>query len=144
MGTVSTILDVLQTVPTSYSAARRKKHEVLNHSMLLYQRTDSGQEGKECEKPSQHLSRYYEDPSDVILEKEVIENINYIVKSSLSALEYKIMTLWTLGYRQPEIASQIGVGIKVVDNAMQRARKKLTNLFRSCDDAMSATQKYGI
>lgn len=136
--------NIKNTIKTAVTSARRKKHEVLSRSISLYQRCDDGQDDKECAEISQYLSQCYEDPSNVIIEKETIAHINFIIKSSLSTLEYKVMTLWTLGYRQPEIASQIGVGVKVVDNAMQRARKKLTNRFGSCEDALGATRKFKI
>ena len=52
-----------------------------------------------------------------------------LIKSSLSELEYKVFILHGQGFSYDEIAKEIDQTAKVVDNAMQRVRKKLGTKF---------------
>ena len=51
--------------------------------------------------------------------------IEICIKESLSKLEYKILALFLQDYSYSEIAEKINATEKVVDNALQRIRKKL-------------------
>lgn len=68
-------------------------------------------------------------PEDLLINNEKKLEMETLIESSLSELEYKVFLLHRQGFSYSEIAIEIGQTIKVVDNAMQRVRKKLGTKF---------------
>ncbi len=66
------------------------------------------------------------DPGEWLLQKE--EDAAYIdgLKNLLSKLEFRVLMCHLSAYSYEEIASLLGVSPKVVDNALQRVRRKLS------------------
>lgn len=64
-------------------------------------------------------------PEERYLDKEKKQEIENVIKSQLSELEYKILALFLQEYSYQEIGLRIGKTDKAVDNALQRIRKKL-------------------
>ena len=48
------------------------------------------------------------------------------IQKWLSAREYQVLMLYLDAYSYEEIAKRLGVSVKTVDNALQRARKKVS------------------
>ncbi len=65
-------------------------------------------------------------PEDFVINNEKNQEIESIIKNELSELEYKIFELHRQGYSYSEIADNLGLSKKSVDNAMQRVKKKLS------------------
>jgi RNA polymerase sporulation-specific sigma factor len=68
-------------------------------------------------------------PEDMFINNEKKLEMESLIKSSLSELEYKVFILHGQGFSYDEIAKEIDQTAKVVDNAMQRVRKKLGTKF---------------
>ena len=64
-------------------------------------------------------------PEDTYLDKEIKQEIESVIKQTLSRLEYKILALFLQEYSYAEIGDKVNKSEKAVDNALQRIRKKL-------------------
>ena len=65
------------------------------------------------------------DPQEIYIKREEVDNIKAKIKDSLSDFEYSIIHHYILGKSYEEIADELGVTVKSVDNAIQRIRRKL-------------------
>ncbi|HHW72909.1 MAG TPA: sigma-70 family RNA polymerase sigma factor [Firmicutes bacterium] len=69
------------------------------------------------------------DPEKMLEEKYVDEAIGRVLRNHLSILEYAVISRLLEGYSAREIEEEIGVGLKVIDNARTRVRTKLRRLL---------------
>jgi RNA polymerase sporulation-specific sigma factor len=65
------------------------------------------------------------DPEELLIGKESYEAVIQYVSQNLSALEKQAFSLYLQGYSYPNIAQMLGRPLKSIDNAIQRAKKKL-------------------
>lgn len=70
-----------------------------------------------------------ETPESIYLYKEFITELSSGIKSALSLTESKVFDLYMKGLSYRSIAVKLGVSEKTVDNAIQRARKKIRVLI---------------
>lgn len=66
-----------------------------------------------------------DDPEKLIIERENFENLKNNIKNILSETEYKVLVAFLNGKSYGEIAAELGISEKSVDNALSRVRKKL-------------------
>ena len=64
-------------------------------------------------------------PEATYLDKEKKQEIESLIRDTLSPLEYKILALFLQEYSYAEIGKKVNKSEKAVDNALQRIRKKL-------------------
>lgn len=69
-----------------------------------------------------------ETPESVFFYKELVSEIRENVESALSSAERRTFDLCVQGHSYRSAAERLGVSEKAVDNAMQRARRKLRAL----------------
>ena len=69
-------------------------------------------------------------PEEAVIAKESDEAVLRKISTELSELEQKCISAAALGLSYTEIAREIGVDVKTVDNALSRARSKLRKFFR--------------
>lgn len=69
-----------------------------------------------------------DDPSDIIVEREEYEKLLSDIRVTLSELEQKVLALRLAGYCYTDISAALGIGVKSVDNALARARRKLLSV----------------
>ncbi len=65
------------------------------------------------------------DPQNILIAQEETSRILAILNSRLSKMEKKIMQQYLSGLSYEQIAKALGTSAKAVDNALQRAKKKL-------------------
>lgn len=70
-----------------------------------------------------------ETPESIYLYKEYFSELLSNIHSILSPAEYKIFNLCVQGLSYKNVAEELGITEKSVDNAMQRARKKIRALL---------------
>ena len=70
--------------------------------------------------PSSNLA-----PDDEMIEKENLEEILNKIKSALSPLELKVLTLYLKGNSYQTISKMVGKNYKSVDNSLHRIKNKL-------------------
>lgn len=93
--------------------ANRRKNRILNDSVSL---TDDSN-------PVEIIS--FESPEEVTLDQEQYHELMQRIENELSRKERQVLLLWVDGYDYVEIGEKLGLPVKSVDNALQRARRKL-------------------
>ena len=119
-----------------YSAIKgslRKKHLILSRSISLDGETH--EDGSESSLLGVIRTRETADPEEIFLEAEGDKALMERVRSALSPLERKCLTLYVQGESYDMIGEKLGKNRKSVDNAIQRIRKKLTPLFEAGSEA---------
>ncbi len=67
-------------------------------------------------------------PEEIFINNEAVEEFKKNIKNTLSEFEYKILQLYLNGFSYKYIAEKVNKKEKSIDNAIQRIRKKLSNL----------------
>lgn len=70
-------------------------------------------------------------PENIVVEKERLKEIYSKIISALSEQEWKVFQLFLTGLTYNQIALELKVSPKTVDNAMQRVRRKLKSVLRT-------------
>lgn len=118
-------LNIKNTIKSAVTMHNRKKHYILNEAISLNTLVESSNTKSQFESQGIFNKNSSDDPADMIIEKETITKINGELANVLSRLEKKVIDLYIEGYKQREIAQKLNLQEKVVDNAVQRARKKM-------------------
>ncbi len=79
---------------------------------------------------SNHLISASENPEALLINRENLDRLFRKIRESLTDREYQVLSRYAAGFSYQEISEQMGISVKSVGNAMQRARKKLRQLFR--------------
>ena len=109
---------IIRHVYSAIKAGNRKKHSPLNY----YEELGSG-EDTEVYATS--------DPIFDLIEKEDFSILNQKIETELSENEFRVFQLYLHGFSSKEIAKNVKLGRKSVDNALQRAKKKISALVVS-------------
>ena len=72
-----------------------------------------------------------DNPESILLQKERLEEIYNSIISLLSKQEWEILKLFLKDSSYEQIAQQLAISPKSVDNAMQRVRRKLKRMWRA-------------
>ncbi len=67
---------------------------------------------------------------EILLKKEAEKELTRLFKAYLSRREYAVFNIYLEGYSYKEIARQLNLNERQVDNAVQRAKKKLLKLCK--------------
>jgi RNA polymerase sporulation-specific sigma factor len=122
-------------VMTAVKTATRQKHEPLNHGARLEQPlsedADAGTLGDVVADTSAR------EPAEILITKEELEHLSDIVQERLTELERRCLMMVADGIRYKQIASTLGETEKSVDNALQRARRKLSEPIENGDGALA-------
>ena len=70
-----------------------------------------------------------DDPTGSILEEKSTEDFLVLLRDQLSPRETRVLTLFLQGLSYREIAAQLSVSVKTVDNALCRIRRKVRQLM---------------
>ena len=111
-------------VLSALRSSTRKKNEPLKNYVPL-----SGYGEDDADKSEILLDKKV-GPEDLFINNEKKAELEILIKQNLSKLEYEVFYLFMQGYTYAEIAKKVNETGKVVDNAMQRVRKKLGIKFR--------------
>ncbi len=65
-------------------------------------------------------------PEALLIDRENLEAVHQKIRQSLSKLEQQVLFLYLSGRSYSEIAANLAVPTKAVDNAIQRVRRKIT------------------
>lgn len=65
------------------------------------------------------------DPQDLLVTKERIQRWKELLRDNLSPLERDVIRMYLFGYTVRDIAEKVDVPAKSVDNALQRAKRKM-------------------
>ncbi|MBQ9486139.1 MAG: sigma-70 family RNA polymerase sigma factor [Clostridia bacterium] len=109
-------------IKSSIISAVRKDSCLKNSPLNGYVSIDAGED------KNPHIKGEIADPEEDYINFETAEEFIAKVKAILSGYEYGILTLYLNGYSYADIAEQNKVGVKSVDNAIQRIRKKIAKV----------------
>ncbi|MDR2648735.1 MAG: sigma-70 family RNA polymerase sigma factor [Clostridiales bacterium] len=99
-------------------AGARQKHIPLNSSMPL-------------SRTAALSKKWIADPEQMLICREDRNYIKERLLSALSAMELRILSLRLSGLSYAEIAGRINCGVKSIDNALRRVRRKAEKLLKS-------------
>lgn len=68
-----------------------------------------------------------DDPAQLLVRREEESRLHCRLKERLSSREYAVLMLYLQSYSYEEAARRMGISSKAVDNALQRARRKLSS-----------------
>ena len=110
---------ISRQIITAIKAATRKKHGPLNSYISLdkpedYENDDAFEGVMEVE-----------NPEDIIISQENLENIECKITKALSKMEMQVFMYYTQGLSYEEIANLMQKPVKSIDNALCRIKKKL-------------------
>ncbi len=113
-------------IKNSIISAIRKNNKIttklLNLSISL-----SGNEDDDIDKSE--IIASFDDPEMEYINKESLKELTKKVTLSLSDLENEILNLYLSGLSYLDVAKKLNKNEKSVDNAIQRIRKKIKNVF---------------
>jgi RNA polymerase sporulation-specific sigma factor len=104
-------LCISRQILTAIKTATRHKHSPLNSSLTL-------ENADEAHEP---LS----DPELLFISRESSNDIAAFIHAKLSEMERSVLFLYMQGMTHADIAAALGKKTKVVDNTLQRVRKKI-------------------
>ena len=70
------------------------------------------------------------DPESIVIENERMDEVYKKITSALSEQEWKVFQLFLTGMAYNQMALNLGVSVKSIDNAMQRVRRKLKSVLK--------------
>lgn len=103
------------------------KHRLLNEAMSLQTPVGSDESRTILDLVAASIPQF--DPEAVCEDKYVSEVIGLVLRNHLSILEYAVIIRLLKGYSAREIEEEMGVGLKVIDNARTRVKSKLRRLL---------------
>ena len=102
-------------------SASRFKHRPLNDSISL--------ESPQFDERQIRPVSFVRDPEELVITQELTDELHSALIEKLSKLEKEILAYYLEGFSYTDIAFKLGRTVKSVDNAVQRIRKKLTQLL---------------
>lgn len=127
---------VTRQIITATKMATRKKHRLLNASISLDTPADESGGTDALEAPTPAMLRA-SSPEQILLGKDTAREIGTRMRTSLSELECIALTAYLRGRSYHEIAHTMHMTPKQIDNALQRAKRKmkgrLARTLRDCD-----------
>ncbi len=124
-------LCVTRQIMTAIKTANRQKHIPLNYSISLNRNIYDEEEN------TTYLELLSDgnltNPETLFIGNEERENIEAKILKSLSKLEKQVLIYHIKGLKYTEIARILGKEDKSVDNALQRIKKKVANIFKDKD-----------
>lgn len=88
----------------------------------------------EVSEDSLAVSRGQTDPELLVIQSEEAALRNRCIETLLSPFERQVLRLYLSSYSYDEMSQSLGSTAKAVDNALQRVRRKLRNVFNDSAD----------
>ena len=114
---------VTRQIITAIKAATRKKHSPLNSYISLSAQTADNDDGDTANRLQIVTSVI--DPEEMLIDRERSVSFRNELKILLSGLEISVLSLYLQGAPYAEISERLKKSEKSVDNAFQRAKRKL-------------------
>ncbi len=104
---------------------------IRNKMLSALNKRTSITKGEVGEIPEENIHDPSDIPENIVVERERLEEIYDKIISALSEQEWRVFQLFLTGLAYNQIALDLNVPLKTVDNAMQRVRRKLKSVLRS-------------
>lgn len=124
-------LCVTRQLITAIKSASRQKHAPLNSYVSLSRSASAEDEGDRV--LSDILAvREVCDPAEIVISAWETESIRQGFLQVLSPFETEVLRLYVAGKSYQEVADALGRGVKSVDNALQRIKRKIEMQIELC------------
>ncbi|MFW5873437.1 MAG: RNA polymerase sporulation sigma factor SigH [Bacillota bacterium] len=110
--------------------ANRQKHMPLNNSTSLDKSIDKGENKRTY---NEVVSDDNHDLEKIFIYQEILNLIMGKIEKNLTQLEYRVFVKYLDNKTYQEISDELNVNLKSVDNALQRARKKVEEIRENCN-----------
>ena len=117
-------LCVTRQIITAIKTATRFKHQPLN-GYVSFSQTPAGQEDGDCTLGDAIPGPAVNDPSVCVISTEELQSLVFTLGTGLSQLESEALRLYLEGSSYEEMAEELGVDTKTIDNALQRVKRKV-------------------
>lgn len=107
--------------------ASRKKHNPLNTYVSLSNTDGDGAETVSVQNVVNNPIS--ENPENILIEREAVSLLENRINDALSSFEMQVLLCHMNGRTYKETAQILGRDIKAVDNAVQRVKKKLSDII---------------
>jgi RNA polymerase sporulation-specific sigma factor len=116
-------LCITRQIITAIKTATRQKHSPLNSSTSIEMPLDDVD--GECILSDTIALPAFDEPHGVVKSKQVFRQMGEHIERDLSQLEASALLQYLAGKTYQEIARDLGCNVKQIDNALQRAKKKI-------------------
>lgn len=121
---------ISRQIYTAIQTSQRMKHAPLNTYISIYAKIEntknsSGEKSEDAELIGMLSEEQEESPEEILLRRERLERLAYLIETELSSLEKQVFELYLTGINYVEIAKILGRDEKSTDNALQRVKTKL-------------------
>jgi len=126
-------LCIIRQISTAFKTVSRQKHMPLNTSISLNIPISKSTDEEEESITLMDIIKNNEcvTPEDEVINQENLEVLNNQILKALSKLEWQVLNLYTQGENYHEIAHALDKPVKVIDNALQRIKKKLADICKN-------------
>ncbi len=125
-------LCVRRQIITAIKMATRQKHIPLNSYVSLNR--PAFDEESERTLGEMVSAGHAANPEELFIRQEDLQDMKCTMRRILSPLEQQVVGLYLEGKSYVEIAAQIGRQVKSVDNALQRAKRKLEQYLQKREE----------
>jgi RNA polymerase sporulation-specific sigma factor len=118
-------LCITRQIITAIKTATRFKHAPLN-TYVSFSQTPAGQDSEgDCTLGDALPGPSVDEPSLVVISTEELQSLVFTLGTGLSGLESDALRLYLEGSSYEEMADQLAVDTKTIDNALQRVKRKI-------------------
>ncbi len=118
-------LCITRQIITAIKTATRFKHAPLN-TYVSFSQTPAGQESEgDCTLGDALPGSLVDEPSICVISTEELQSLVFCLGTGLSKLESDALRLYLEGSSYEQMADELGVDTKTIDNALQRVKRKI-------------------
>jgi RNA polymerase sporulation-specific sigma factor len=118
-------LCITRQIITAIKTATRFKHAPLN-TYVSFSQTPAGQESEgDCTLGDALPGPSVDEPSIMVISTEELQSLVFCLGTGLSKLEADALGLYLEGSSYEEMAEELAVDTKTIDNALQRVKRKI-------------------
>jgi RNA polymerase sporulation-specific sigma factor len=118
-------LCITRQIITAIKTATRFKHAPLN-TYVSFSQTPAGQESEgDCTLGDALPGPMVDEPSICVISTEELQSLVFCLGTGLSKLEADALRLYLEGASYEQMADELGVDTKTIDNALQRVKRKI-------------------
>jgi RNA polymerase sporulation-specific sigma factor len=126
-------LCVTRQIITAIKTATRYKHQALNN-YVSFSNTPAGQDpDSDCTLGDALPGSHVDEPSVQVISSEELQSLVFCLGTGLSRLEADALRLYLEGSSYEDMADELGVDTKAIDNALQRVKRKIVTHKRTRD-----------
>jgi RNA polymerase sporulation-specific sigma factor len=118
-------LCITRQIITAIKTATRFKHTPLN-TYVSFSQTPAGQESEgDCTLGDALPGPMVDEPSIMVISTEELQSLVFCLGTGPSKLESDALRLYLEGASYEQMAEELGVDTKTIDNALQRVKRKI-------------------